>query len=292
MPPWSSVNPRRPSPTSRASQPGARPDPRGAVPRPSPPSDPVRQSHHRRPDAGNHLASFLGVTALAVAVLLVFVFVRMRRDDPAPPATAVAIGVGGCVAEPGPDLLQPVGCDAAGAFAKVSAVVGDQAGAECPAATDTVATSAGRLLCLLNLRAPHPGTAGGGGGIIRPGDCVGNPGTGRTEELVCAGGAYYARVLARVDHSSQCKPPAAEALRLQVATREVACLQPRSQVGTCVGAATVGPPDPVACTDPKAVGRVLARATSAGSCPLGTTGRLTAVYGLPGLRIICLGKPR
>ncbi len=261
-----------------------------AVPRPSPPSDPIHQSQHRRPPSSSHLASLLGVTALALAVLLGFGYLRMHRQGSA--RATVPVTVGSCVTEPTGEMLRAADCAAPEAVAKVTTVVGTGAGAECPADTDSMASAPGRVLCLVNLRAPHPGAPGGGGGIIRPGDCIDNPGTGRTDELACGDGGFYATVLARVDRSSQCRPPAAEAVALQVASRPVVCLRPRAQVGGCVGAVTVGPPNPVACTDPKAIGKVLARATSAGSCPLGTTRRLTAIYGLPGMKVICLGRPR
>lgn len=236
------------------------------------------------------MASLVGITVLALAVMLAFVYVRMHRQGSARATAPVAVG--GCVAEPSGEVLQAVDCTGTEAFARVTAAVREDSGTECPAETDSVAAMADRMLCLVNLRAPHPGAPGGGGGVIRAGDCVDNPGTGRTEERVCGDGGYYARVLARVEHASQCRPPAAEALALQDVSRPVVCLQPRAQVGGCLGSTTVGPPDPVACRDPSAIGRILARAISPGSCPLGTTRRLTALYGLPGMKVICLGRAR
>jgi hypothetical protein len=236
------------------------------------------------------VASLLGITVLAVAVMLAFVYVRLHREGSARATAPVAVG--GCVAEPSGGLLRAVDCTGPEAVARVSASVREGSGAECPADTDLVAASTGRMLCLVNLLAPHPGAPGGGGGVIRAGDCVDNPGTGRTEERVCGDGGFYAKVLARVDYASQCRPPAAEALALQDVSHPVVCLQPRARVGTCVGGTTVGPPNPIACGDPKAIGRILARATSPGSCPMGTTSRLTALYGLPGMKVICLGRAR
>jgi hypothetical protein len=235
----------------------------------------------------------LGVTALAVAVLLAFVYVRLHRQGTATTtAPAVPVAVGGCVTEPSGDMLRAVDCAGSEAFARVAASVRERSGAECPVDTDSVAAGTGRMLCLVNLRAPHPGAPGGGGGVIRAGDCVDNPGTGRTEERVCGDGGFYAKVLARVEHTSQCRPPAAEAVALRDVRRPVVCLQPRARPGTCVGGTTVGPPDPIACDAPKVLGRILARAISPGSCPLGTTVRLTALYGLPGMKVICLGRAR
>jgi hypothetical protein len=236
------------------------------------------------------VASLLGITVLALAVMLAFVYVRMHREGSARATAPVAVG--GCVAEPSGEMLRAADCTAHEAYARVTGSVRDRSGKECPADTDLMAASTGRMLCLVTLRAPHPGAPGGGGGVIRAGDCVDNPGTGRTEELICGDGGYYAKVLARVDHTSQCRPPAAEALALQDVGKPVVCLQPSARVGSCLGGTTVGPPNPVGCRDTKAIGRILARATSAGSCPMGTTGRLTAMYGLPGMKVICLGRVR
>jgi hypothetical protein len=129
-----------------------------------------------------------------------------------------------------------------------------------------------------------------GAPAIGVGDCVRSPGAGHTERTGCAGGRYYARVVAQVDTASQCAPPAAEAFAIHGTAHPVLCLQPRAAVGGCLAA--VGPPDPVACTDPRAVGRIVARRATAGMCPAGTTRVLTALYGLVGQRVICLVRPR
>jgi hypothetical protein len=238
----------------------------------------------------------IGVSVLAVAVLLGFVLVRMyRQHHPTAPGTAGAaptVTVGSCVARPGQDLLQPVPCDAAAAFAKVAAALPNQAGAECPAVTDDIASPSGTLLCLVNLRAPHPGAAGAGGGVIRPGDCIANPGGGRTVERPCAQPGYYASVVARVDRVNQCAAPAAESVSLKVAARPVACLKPSAGVGSCLGRSTTGTPDAVPCADPAAVGKLVGRAATGAACPLGTINRITTRNGLPSARVLCLAAAR
>jgi hypothetical protein len=248
----------------------------------------VPRSHHRQPNPGRQVASLLGVSALAVAVLLVFVFVRVHRRPAAAPTRVVA---GDCVAA-STGGLRVVDCAAPDASARAASALADRPDAECPADTDLAVATGGTLLCLVNLRAPHPGAPGQGGGVIRAGDCVANPATGRTEELVCAKGGYYATVLARVDRTAQCRPPASEALSLRAASHPVACLRPRAEVGSCIARAAVGPPDAVPCTDRRAVGKVLARVATTGRCPMYTTGTVDALFGLPGRQVICLGRPR
>jgi hypothetical protein len=256
---------------------------------PAQPAGPERRSHHRQPSSGRQVVSLLAVSALAVAVLLAFVFVRLHRRPAAAPTRVVA---GDCVAAPAGELLRVVGCAAPDASARAVRALADRPDNECPADTDLAVATGGTLLCLVNLRAPHPGVPGQGGGVIRAGDCVANPATGQTEELVCAKGGYYAIVLARVDRTAQCPPPASEALSLRAAIHPVACLRPRAEVGSCIDRPTVGPPDPVPCTDRRAVGKVLARAVTAGRCPVHTTNTVNALFGLPGKRVICLTRPR
>jgi hypothetical protein len=227
---------------------------------------------------------------LAVAVLLAFVFVRVhRRPAVAPTARVVA---GDCVAARAGELLRVVDCAAPDASARATRALADRPDNECPTDTDLAVAGGGTLLCLVNLRAPHPGAPGQGGGVIRAGDCVANPATGQTEELVCAKGGYYATVLARVDRTALCPPPASEALSLRAASHPVACLRPRAEVGSCLDRAAVGPPDAVPCSDRRAVGKVLARVATADRCPVRTTSTVNALFGLPGKRVICLGQTR
>ena len=259
-----------------------------AAARSAQPTGPVHQPHHRQPKAGRQVASLLAVSVLAVSVLLAFVFVRLHRRPAAAPTRVVA---GDCVAAPAGELLRVVDCAAPNAFARAARALADRPDSECPADTDAAVATGGTLLCLVNLRGPHPGAPGQGGGVIRAGDCVANPATGRTEELVCAKGGYYATVLARVDRTAQCSPPASEALSLRAANHPVACLRPRAEVGSCIARAAVGPPDAVPCTDRRAVGKVLARVATAGRCPMHTTGTVDALFGLPGRQVICLTRP-
>lgn len=239
----------------------------------------------------------MGVSVLAVAVLLGFVLLRVYRQHQQPPSSgasgaAPAVAVGGCVARPGQDLLQPVACSATNAFARVVASVPDQAGSECPAETDDIARPGGSLLCLVSLRAPHPGAPGAGGGVIRPGDCIANPGSGKTVERPCTQPGVYATVLARVDQVAQCARPAAESVSLKVSAHPVACLAPRAKVGDCVVAGTAGTPEVVPCTNRAASGKLVGRAANGAGCPVGTINRITARNGLPATRVLCLAAPR
>jgi len=139
--------------------------------------------------------------------------------------------------------------------------------------------------------APHAAIGAGPGGPVRVGDCVTNPGTGKANLRNCADGEYYGRVLARVNAARQCGPPAAEAISLRDAAQPVLCLQPKAQVGGCLATALTGPPDPVPCGDPRAVGKVIARAAAARYCPAGTVRSQPAPFGLAGQRVICLARP-
>lgn len=225
-------------------------------------------------------------------MLVGFTVLRTMRDGAAVPAP-VTFAVGQCVPAPGAAGRVGLDCGSPEAFGKVTATVPGTGGAECPIDTDEVltTTAAAATACVRALRPPHAGDPGQGGGVIRVGDCVGNPGTGRTAEQPCARRGYYGQVVARVDTASQCASPAAEAVSLIGAAHPVFCLAPRATTGSCLGQAVVGPPDPVVCTDPHATGRILARVGQVSACPTGTASTVQEIFGLPASRVVCLARP-
>jgi hypothetical protein len=76
------------------------------------------------------------------------------------------------------------GCDASKAAAKVTKMTTGGMGItpNCPEDTDAIINASGSLgggtvACIRNLKAPHPGDAGQGGGQFRAGDCLQDPET-------------------------------------------------------------------------------------------------------------------
>ncbi|MHA6760121.1 hypothetical protein [Streptacidiphilus sp. PAMC 29251] len=123
-------------------------------------------------------------------------------------SASVFLPLGSCAAaDPaaGAGAYQQVGCAGGDAVAKVVGRLPVGASvASCPAGTDlalqlssttgngTAALPSG-IACLRNLRAPHPGDPGGGGGVgIVPGDCLRGAGGSSVQETACDGTGPHA----------------------------------------------------------------------------------------------------
>ncbi|MFC4058351.1 hypothetical protein ACFOWE_08600 [Planomonospora corallina] len=130
----------------------------------------------------------------------------------------------------------------------------------------------GRTACVRSLAGPHAGDPGGGGGVLRAGDCLAL----RGGELPCSARGWYGRVLAVVDRAGPCPRGALDALA--VGERSVACLGAGGgmlAVGDCV----VEPRGPLVsrralakapCDSPRAWAEVTARSGSRAGCPAGS----------------------
>lgn len=254
----------------------------------APPAPQHRLPARRRPARRRGWRLVL-VTLLSAATLVgAAALLLPRAATPTPPA----LTVGDCLTGPRHQPRSVVGCDQPAAYGTVIAVASGGLGQNCPVDTDEIVGVDANVACVRALRGSHAGAPGQGGGVIRAGDCVSNPSTGRTTEVRCTATTNYAQVLARTDTESHCPLRAAEAVRIVGADTPTLCLEPRAGVGSCLGTAVLGAPDPVSCGDPEATGRILARTAEQSACPAGTRHTLTALFGLPQRRTVCLAAPR
>ncbi|MGH3380479.1 MAG: hypothetical protein ACRDP6_37665 [Actinoallomurus sp.] len=106
------------------------------------------------------------------------------------------------------------GCDAKAAAAKVTKMTASGffgAPVACPEDSDAIVkvdqehlNLAEDVACIRNLTAPHPGDAGQGGGLFRPGDCILDPAQDTSvKETPCAG-AHWATVVRWADDFTSC----------------------------------------------------------------------------------------
>jgi hypothetical protein len=188
----------------------------------------------------------------------------------------------------------PAACSDPRAFSRIIAFgtpqPGNPAEATCPDNSDGdyLPDNGDRMVCTRNLRPPHPGDPGGGGGAVVVGDCVavsssdGNEVTNdEVSEQPCDPGGWFAQVLARVDAPDQCPPVTVSRVSLADGRKgPVLCLVP----GEHGGLATAGeclslpgnaytPAYKVDCGE-RLADRVLALAGPAQACPAGTELRL------------------
>ncbi|MFC5830408.1 hypothetical protein [Nonomuraea insulae] len=166
-----------------------------------------------------------------------------------------------------------------GGDSEVVALAPDPPGpGDCPVDTDDVLRiDGGRTACVRNFLDPHPGAPGGGGGLLRAGDCI----TLDARERACAGSGWYGRAVAIVPDATVCPAGTLDTLD---ADYRVICLGPGGQVldrGACVAEPAT---DVIArsavtrlpCDSPHAWARVLSFEVSHAHCPQATRRYLRA----------------
>ncbi|MFG2076682.1 hypothetical protein [Nonomuraea maritima] len=140
---------------------------------------------------------------------------------------------------------------------------------DCPVDTDNVLrVGANRTACVRNFLDPHPGVPGGGGGLLRAGDCVRLDG----REQACDRPGWYGKVIAITGRVSACPSRTLDTLSDD---SRVVCLGPGGQVlerGACVArpsaeATARSAVVRVPCESRQAWARVVAFGTSPGGCP-------------------------
>ncbi|GAA3442203.1 hypothetical protein [Planomonospora venezuelensis] len=262
-------------------------------------------------DWGSTAVPALGVTAVVTVIVVAVTGVFIAgRAEPRPeavraetPATGFAWRQGACVGRNG-SVFRLVPCGEADG--RVISVVGGRP-ADCPGETDEivrirVASETGeqfspslrtdRTACVRNLRQPHPGDPGEGGGVLRPGDCLAL----RGGERPCSASGWYGRVLALVDRTDECPRRALDALLVD--ERSIACLgegRRMLSVGDCV----VRPAgrkvsrealSSTSCGSSRAWAEVTGRVVSRGRCPEGSDRYLKVRE--PGVRrpVTCLRR--
>ncbi|MEU8361932.1 hypothetical protein AB0C27_38525 [Nonomuraea sp. NPDC048882] len=166
-----------------------------------------------------------------------------------------------------------------GGESEVVALAPDPPGpGDCPEDTDDVLrVGAGRTACVRNFLEPHPGAPGGGGGLLRPGDCVTLDG----RERPCAGPGWYGRSVAIVEDPGACPSGTLDALD---GDPHVICLGPGGQVldrGACVAEPATdviarSAVTRVPCGSADAWARVLSFESEPSACPQGARRYLRA----------------
>ncbi|WP_052423672.1 hypothetical protein [Nonomuraea candida] len=157
-----------------------------------------------------------------------------------------------------------------GGDSEVVAMASDPPGpGGCPVDTDVVLrVGEGRTACVRNFLEPHPGAPGGGGGLLRPGDCVTLDG----RERACADSGWYGRALALVPDAGACPDGTLDVLD---GAEQAICLGPGGQVldrGSCVAEPATdviarSAVTRVPCDSPHAWARVLSFESAPAACP-------------------------
>ena len=133
------------------------------------------------------------IVALAIPVVIgLFITLIALSPDTSPPTgewkAGQCVSPAGLVGDQEGKSFHRTGCDASEAAAKITKMTAGDLGfgtpVACPEDTDAmvgVEQPKGHLnlgenvACIRNLKAPHPGDVGQGGGLFRAGDCVENP---------------------------------------------------------------------------------------------------------------------
>ena len=163
---------------------------------------------------------------------------------------------------------------------------------ECPKGADGVtdvkiAESSDTVrACVRNLKSPHPGDPGAGGGLVGPGDCVSDGPMSKGHERPCSGSKWYGKVIARADSEEGCPAGTMETLDARTSRhdripRPIFCLGAGGGVvspGTCIEDPSYlyGMPRTVDCSSSLAVGQVVARTKTTDECPSEATHEFTA----------------
>jgi hypothetical protein len=106
--------------------------------------------------------------------------------------------------------------------AKAAPVVGSL---PCPQDSDAAISDPfqTKTICVRNLQAPHPGDPGGGGGVIRTGDCI-NESIALSREVACASDNAWGKIIAVTGKASDCDPSRTDE-RVDLDKGRTACVQ-------------------------------------------------------------------
>ncbi|MEU8245351.1 hypothetical protein [Nonomuraea sp. NPDC048916] len=217
------------------------------------------------------LLATIAIVSGVVAGALALTGAGARTGSPEPSVSAQLLrwSPGACVRRTGAryDLTA---CN--GGHSEVLAVAADPPGlGGCPDDTDDVVRiGQARTACVRDFLDPHPGAPGGGGGVLRAGDCVALDG----RERACSRPGWYGRAVAIVNDASGCPAGTLDTLTAD----GVICLGRGGRVlerGMCVArpardVVTRSAIARVACSSGQAWARVRSFEPSAARCPEGS----------------------
>jgi hypothetical protein len=240
--------------------------------------------------ARRSLAKALAILAGVVGSVGLLAVWASGRDEPAP--------LGNCALLKN-ERAARVACSSPEAEARLLAVTsfGGSGAGQCPLLTDDILPMVDAVTeygCLRRLTPPHPGDPGRGGGILRAGDCVADPGAGPPgQEAPCGSARDWATVAATAVNRAHCTPPAVDFLtRPTNSSKPILCLAHGPGVmtaGDCVTDQSVTELLEVRCGSPEAAFRVVARVAGRGRCPARAESVL-APRALPEAAVACLRR--
>ncbi|MFF0867351.1 hypothetical protein ACFYUV_36705 [Nonomuraea sp. NPDC003560] len=225
---------------------------------------------------GTRLAVAVSAVSVALIALAGAVITGPGAEGPAATRPTLRWTPGACVT----DRYALIPCN--GGDFEVLAIAHDPPRpADCPDDTDDVLRiGLGRTACVRSFLAPHAGVPGGGGGLLRPGDCVALDG----RERPCAGAGWYGRSVAIASTADECPSSTLDTLE---SGANVVCLGPGGQV-LAEGACVARPPADVvarsavtraACDSSAAWARVVSFEATPAACPAGVQRYLRAAPG-------------
>jgi hypothetical protein len=209
--------------------------------------------------------------------------------------------VGDCVAHGRGDELKAAACDSSQAFGRISKLNRQEVligfdEPDCPDDTDSFGrfdrkeSTLSDVGCIRNLVPPHPGDPGGGGGILRAGDCIDSAVFLR--EVTCSAEAS-GHLVGLAATASNCPPATLDLITRNAGHRPVLCLDSGKDVlapGDCIAdpsRSIFGSPK-VSCDSVNRTAMVVARAQTAGGCPSATRSTLASKSGTVDTRVVCL----
>ncbi|GLY74654.1 hypothetical protein [Actinoallomurus iriomotensis] len=172
------------------------------------------------PPRRNKRARIIVAVAAPVVILLLIVVANLLPNTSAPTGEWKAgqcVSPAGQVGDQEGKAFHRVGCDASDAAAKItkmtSAGLTGLEPTDCPDDTDAmvkVDQSGGHLdlthnvACIRNIKAPHPGDVGQGGGLFRAGDCISDPAASSSLKEVPCAQSHWGTVVRWADSASAC----------------------------------------------------------------------------------------
>jgi hypothetical protein len=247
---------------------------------------------HEQATARRSLMKALAILGATIAFVAFIAIVGNSRDDNKPAGRCATVDNGRAFR---------VDCSSPKASSRLLGVTSldGSASKPCPLPTDDVVAMADAFTdygCLRRLRPPHPGAPGGGGGILRAGDCIVDPSTGLVSLETRRGSrSEWATVAARTVTREQCPRAAVDTAEIRTgAANPVLCLARGPGImarGDCVTDATVTELGKAPCGSPEAAFRVVARVAARSRCPArARSDTALAPRALPRAAVLCLSR--